>query len=112
MLLTNVPNSIVKVLIQLKSSHALSDESLIKLKPTMVINRLKHSETESMGDIMLHMMEDDPTIEWVAYYGPLTDAEKTVHVRKRSSKKKRQKKKAKVTKKGKHPSHSSYTARG
>ena len=62
MLLMNVPNSIVKELIQLKTGHALSKASLTKLKQTMVINRFKHSENESTGDIMLHVMEDNPIL--------------------------------------------------
>ena len=48
--------------------YTLSDASLTKLEQTMVDNKLKKSENESTADKLLCIMEDDPNVEFCAYF--------------------------------------------
>ena len=86
----NVPRSVVKEIVHIKSKHKMSSASLSKLKQTMVVNTYKNgNEKESTADTLLRMMESDENIEYVAYFGSYSEAEKLVRVRKRRSKKKK-----------------------
>ena len=89
LLMKNVPKSIIKELVELKTGLKMSYQSLAKIKNTMMINLYKTKQNESIADTLLSMMEKDNEIEWVAYYGTYSVAEKAVCVRKRSSKAKR-----------------------
>lgn len=98
LLLRNVPKSVVQELIQLKTGHKLTSASIAKIKQTMVVDRFKNGENESNAETMIRMMEEDPDIEFCAYYGTYSEAEKLVRVRKQSRTKKKKYKKRKPAK--------------
>ena len=98
LLTKNVPKSVVQEYVEMKSGKQLSMDSLAKIKQSMVIDRFRKNENESIAETLINMMDEDENVEWVAYYGSLADANDTVRVRKRSSKKRRKKKKSKVSK--------------
>jgi hypothetical protein len=97
MLERNVPKSVVKELVEIETGQTLSNASLSKIRQSMVINKYKQNEQDSTADALLRMMDNDPNIEYCAYIGSMSEAEKIVRVRKRSSKKKGQQDESKST---------------
>jgi hypothetical protein len=78
----NVPNGVVREFIKIKSGHSLSEESIKKMKQTVVVN--EHGVKESSADKLLRMLKEDDKIEYIAYFGSLSEAEQTVRIRKKS----------------------------
>ncbi len=101
MLKRNVDGSVVKELVQLRTGMKLSNEALYKLKQTMVIDKHKKDANESMATTFINMVEDNPDVEYVAFYGSYSEATKKVRVRKSSSTRKRSKKKKNTSSKKK-----------
>ena len=95
MLKRNVDKSVVKELVQMRTGMKLSDDALAKLKQTMVVDTHKKDANETMATTFINMVEENPDIEYVAYFGSYSEATKKVRVRKRSSKRRRSKKKKK-----------------
>ncbi len=95
MLERNISNSVVQELIQLKTGMKLSDAAMTKLKHCMVMDKYKKDVDESMATTLVNMLDENPSVEFVAYYGTYSEATNKVRVRKRTRKRSRKKTKTK-----------------
>ncbi len=88
----NVSRGVVKEFVEFKTGHVMSKESVSKMKQTMSVNMYKGDEGESTADVFVRKMENDDNVEFVAYFGSYSEAEKIVKVRKRTTRRRKRRK--------------------